>query len=86
MLTYLPAFVVKKVSLTKIPEIQNFEILTKKFTELADSVWIILTNTVLSLYLEVLLHLIEALRHNEKSDTLYHFSPLKPTINSCGLA
>ena len=38
MLTYLPAFVVKKVSLTKISEIQNFEILTKKFTELADSV------------------------------------------------
>ena len=63
---------------------KKFRIL--KFTELADSVWIILTNTVLSLYLEVLLHLIEALRHNEKSDTLYHFSPLKPTINSCGLA
>ena len=27
MLTYLPAFVVKKVSLTKIPEIQKFEII-----------------------------------------------------------
>ena len=29
MLTYLPAFVVKKVSLTKIQEIQNFEIRPK---------------------------------------------------------